>query len=83
MSGRQSGESEKKFDRIGSAQLSQEERGKGNYLRDQCREEKRRGNFTGTVVKRQVARQNKLDTGEDRMSQRTRRSQKIRTDCQN
>ena len=27
-------------------------------------------------------RENKLDTGEDRMSQRMRRSQKIRTDCQ-
>ena len=27
-------------------------------------------------------RENKLDTGEDRMSQRMRRSQKIRTYCQ-
>ena len=26
-------------------------------------------------------RENKLDTSEDRMSQRMRRSQKIRTDC--
>jgi hypothetical protein len=25
--------------------------------------------------------ENKLDTGEDRMSQRMRRSQKVRTDC--
>jgi hypothetical protein len=32
-----------------------------------------RGSFTGTVLQRQVA-------GEDRMSQRMRRSQKIRTD---
>ena len=27
-------------------------------------------------------RENKLDTGEDRMSQRMKRIQKIRTDCQ-
>jgi hypothetical protein len=32
-----------------------------------------------TVVQRQIEERNKLDTGEDRTSQRMRRSQKIRT----
>ena len=46
-------------------------------------EKKKGGNFTRTVSQRQVAeRENKLDTGEDRMSQRMKRSQKIRTCCQ-
>ena len=39
------------------------------------RGERKGGSFTGTVVHRQVAGENKLDTGEDRMSQRIRRSQ--------
>jgi hypothetical protein len=36
-----------------------------------------RGSFTETGC-----RENKIDIDEDRMSQRMRRSQKIRTDCQ-
>lgn len=48
-------------------------RGKGDNLREQHRAEGV-GSFTGTVLQRQVA-------GEDRMSQRMRRSQ-IRADCQ-
>jgi hypothetical protein len=54
--------------------MSNEEKGKGSAERgrrqlgwDSCTE-------TG-------CRENKPDTGEDRMSQRMRRSQKIRTDC--
>ena len=58
------------------------ERGKGGYLRESSTVGGE-GSFTGAVVQRQVAeRENKLDTGEDRTSQRRRRSQKIRTDCQ-
>jgi hypothetical protein len=40
-----------------------------------------RRQFSWTVVQRQVA-ESKLGTGEDRMSQRIKRSQTIRTDCQ-
>ena len=40
-----------------------------------------RDSFMGTVLQT-GCRENKLDTGEDRMSQRMRRSQQeIRTDC--
>ena len=39
--------------------------------------ERRRRSFTD-----RVQRENKLDTGEDRMRQRMRRNQKIRTYCQ-
>jgi hypothetical protein len=34
------------------------------------------------VLQRQAAEKNKLTTGEDRMIQKIRRSQKIRTNCQ-
>jgi hypothetical protein len=40
------------------------------------RERERESSFTGTVLQRQV-------TDEDRTSQGMKRSQKIRTDCQN
>ena len=36
----------------------------------------------GQLYRDRLQRENKLDTGEDRMSQRMRRSQKIRTYCQ-
>jgi hypothetical protein len=35
----------------------------------------------GQLNRDKLQRENKLDTGEDRMNQRMRRSQKIRTDC--
>ena len=40
-----------------------------------------RGSFYRDSFTETGCRENKLDTGEDRMSQRMRRSQKIRTDC--
>ena len=49
----------------------------------QCREGK--GEETvlpGRLYRDRLRRENNLDTGEDRMSQRIRRSQKIRIDCQ-
>jgi hypothetical protein len=52
-------------------------------LRVQCRDRKEEEVFTGTVVQmRQWYRENKIDTDEDRMSQRVRRNQ-IRTYCEN
>jgi hypothetical protein len=38
LGGRKSDEIRKRFDRIGYVQLSQEQRRKGGYLREQCRE---------------------------------------------
>ena len=61
---------------LGYAQLSREQRRKREESSAGGREQFYRESFTGTGW-----RENKLDTGEDRMSQRTRRSQKIRTDC--
>jgi hypothetical protein len=57
------------------------ERGKGrSYLREHRKGKKEavfyQESFTGTG-----GRENKLDTGEDRMSQRMRKSQKIRKKC--
>jgi hypothetical protein len=52
----------------------------GKLLKGQCRE----GNeavYQDSSIDR-LQRENKLDIGEDRTSQRMRRSQKIRTDCQ-
>ena len=40
--------------------------------------QRREGGFTGTVVQRQVVkRENKLDTGEDRMSQRMKGARRL------
>ena len=61
---------------------SKEKRGKRSYLREQCREEEKEAVLQGEFYRDRLQRENKLDTGEDRMSQRMRRSQKIRTDCQ-
>jgi hypothetical protein len=56
---------------MGYAQLSQEQRGKGNYLRGQAEREIERGQFYWD---------SRTDTGcRERTSQRMRRSQKIRT----
>ena len=47
--------------------------------------ERRKGKeavLLGQLCRDRMQRENKLDTGEDRTSQRRRRSQKIRTDCQ-
>ena len=54
------------------------------------REATERGNHTekgkaallGQLYRDRLQRKNKLDTGDDRMYQRRRRSQKIRTYCQ-
>ena len=55
MSGRQSDKSER-FDRIGSTQLSREERGTGSYLRDQCRRRKgEEADFLGDKFEREYA----------------------------
>ena len=51
-------------------------------MREQCREEEKEAVLLGEFYRDRLQRENKLDTGEDRMSQRMRRSQKIRTDCQ-
>jgi hypothetical protein len=48
-------------------------------LREQCREEEKEAVLQGELYRGRLQRGNKLDTGEDRMSQRMRRSQKIRT----
>ena len=58
---------------------SHEER-KESYLREHRKREKR--HFSRTVIEKTDCRKNKLNTGEDRMSHRMRRSRKIRTDCQ-
>ena len=73
-------------------EFSQEETGKGSYFRERRQYRRReyspgcsrvRGegdSCTMRAVQRQIE-ENKLDTGEDRTSQRMRRRQKIRTDC--
>jgi hypothetical protein len=52
---------------------------KGKLLEGQCRE--RRQFYTESCTETSW-RENKLDTGEERVSERMRRSQNIRTDCQ-
>jgi hypothetical protein len=52
-----------KIDRIGSAQLSQEKRGKGSYLRGGA--EKEEAALLGLLYRDRLQRENKLDTGED------------------
>jgi hypothetical protein len=67
LSGRQ------RFDRIGYAQLSEERGGKGRYLREQGW-----GVVLPVVFYRdRLKRENKLDTGKDRMSQKMRRLEQI------
>ena len=44
------------------------------------REERKKAVLLGQFYRDRLQRENKLDTGEDRTSQRIRRSQKIRTD---
>jgi hypothetical protein len=57
-------------------------RGKGNFLSKSSIEKKRKeAVLLGQLYRARLQRENKLDTGEDRMSQRMRMSQ-IRTDCQ-
>ena len=60
-----------------------QERGKESYLREWCRGGGRgkRAGLLGQLYRDRLQRENKLDTGEDRRSQKMRRSQKIRTDC--
>jgi hypothetical protein len=61
---------------------SQEMRGKGSYLSKSSIEKKRKeAVLLGQLYRDRLQRENKLDTGEDRMSQGMRMSQ-IRTDCQ-
>lgn len=50
-------------------------------LSDQCRE-KERGQFYKDSVAEIGRRENKIDRGKVRVSQRVRRRQKIRTDCE-
>lgn len=57
------------------AELSQQQREKRGYLRPV---QKERRQFYET---NRLQEENKLDMGEDRMSQRMRKNQKIRTDC--
>ena len=63
--------------------MSKESQHKKERLRDRETERQRdRAALLGQLYRDRLQRENKLDTGEDRMSQRMRRSQKIRTDCQ-
>ena len=59
-----------------------QERGKESYLREWCRGGGRgkRAVLLGQLYRDRLQRENKLDTGEDRTSQRMRRSQKIRAE---
>lgn len=75
-----------RFDRIGNVQLSWEER---EATEEITTEKMRKG---GKRESRQVCwdsftetgyRKNKVDVGKDRTGRRMRRSQRIRTDCQN
>jgi hypothetical protein len=50
-----------------------------SHKKKENRQYRKRRHCTGIAVQRQVA-ENKLETDEDRMSQRMRRSQKIRTE---
>jgi hypothetical protein len=51
-------------------------------MRERGRERGGRQFLSGEFYREVAERANKLDTGEDRIGQRMRRSQKIRTDCQ-
>jgi hypothetical protein len=63
---------------------SHEKRGKSAYLREQCRQRREKGKrqFDLDSCTETGYKGNKIDINEDRTSQRMRRSQKIRTDCQ-
>jgi hypothetical protein len=64
---------------------SQENREKGEATseREVQRKKRRVDRLTNTVVRSQVSeRENKLDTGKEKMNQRMRRSQNISTYCQ-
>ena len=59
--------------------------GKRGYLREHHRKEKEEREeavLPGQLYRDRLQRENKLDRSEDRKSQRMKRSQKIRTDCQ-
>jgi hypothetical protein len=55
-------------------------RGKRSYYRRKKEEGEREAVLLGQLYRDKLQRENKLGTGEDRRSQRMRRSQKIRTD---
>lgn len=67
-----------RFNRIGYAQLSLEERGTGSYLREQHRGRRKGAVFLEHSWRDKLRRENELDTGEDRTSQRMWRRQKVR-----
>jgi hypothetical protein len=71
-----------RFDRLRYAQLSQEQKEKKGH--SSAEREKERGQFYQETCTKTGGkeRENMLDTGEDRISQKMRRSQKIRTYCQ-
>ena len=60
---------------------SQEKREKRELLKGVVRRERKEVVLPGQLYRDRLQRQNKLDTGEDRMSQTRRRSRKVRTDC--
>jgi hypothetical protein len=91
LSDRQSDESEKDLAEqvMPNSHEKREERDRGRAERggsfigrvSQTSAEERRSSFR-ELYRDRLQRENKVDTGEDRRSQGTRRSQKIRSDCQ-
>lgn len=79
MSGRKSNELEKDLTEWDMSN-SHEKRGMRSYLRGSQREGG--GSFYWDSYRETVWREIKLDMGEDRTSERMRRSQKFRTCCQ-
>ena len=73
---------ERKGKLLEQGQREEEEEEEKEEEKEEEEEEETTDSFTGQLQGDRLQRENKLDTGEDRASQRMRRRQKIRTDCQ-